>query len=156
MYSANAKSKVKSAETEVSRIMKEIKQVFPCTSGQGWNIPKFHGTIKMVPYMKLFESGIDFFSDAGESHHKHFVKAPGKQTQRCPRHFSKQCTQRVYKTMLLEIAYDATHPPGTNMRTKTDIGETNKGLSGKYSLTMYLDKEKRGSPLDQSPQNQRM
>ena len=109
MHNENAKSKVTSAEIEVSRVMKEIKRVFPRNSGQGWNIPKFHGMIKMVPYMKLFGSAINFFSGAGESHHKHFMKAPGKQTQRRPRHFSKQCAQRVYETMLLEIAYDHTH-----------------------------------------------
>ena len=80
MHNKNAKSKVNSAGTEVSRVMKEIKRVFPRNSGQGWNIPKFHGMIKMVPYMKLFGSAINFFSGAGESHHKHFVKAPGNQT----------------------------------------------------------------------------
>ena len=45
--------------------------------------------------------------------------------------------------MLLEIAYDATHPPHTNMRPKAGVGEINKGLSGKYYLTMYLDKGKK-------------
>ena len=45
--------------------------------------------------------------------------------------------------MLLEIAYDTTHPPRKYMHTKANVGETKKGLFGKYYLTMYLDKAKK-------------
>ena len=56
--------------------------------------------------------------------------------------------------MLLEIAYDATHPSGMNILTKVEDKKTNKGLSGKYSLSIYFDKEVK-EDLRWARQNQR-
>ena len=57
--------------------------------------------------------------------------------------------------MLLEIVYDAIHRNGMNSNTKVNNRKNNKGLSGKYALTIYFDKEKRGFLLGQSSQGQR-
>ena len=44
------------------------------------------------------------FGGPGESHHKYFVKAPGDNTQRRVSEFAKQIANRIYESMIFEIA----------------------------------------------------
>ena len=57
----------------------------------------------MQYYMVLFGSGMNFYSGPGESHHRHFFKFPGDNTQRRVSEFAKQIANRIYENMLLEI-----------------------------------------------------
>ena len=59
------------------------------------------------------------------------VKAPGKQTQHHPIHFSNQCAQRVYKSILLEFAYKDTYPNRMYGDNQTNNGKKNQGLPPK-------------------------
>ena len=107
MHSANKKSKVRSAPVLVAKVLRELKLVFPQKEGNGLKLPKFHGMTKMVPFMRLFGCAINFFSGSGESHHRYFVKAPGNNTQRRVSEFGNQVSERVYESMIFEIANEA-------------------------------------------------
>ena len=54
----------------------------------------------MQEYMKLFGSGINFYSGPGESAHKQFIKIPGQRTQRRVSEFAQQ-TALQYHNMLV-------------------------------------------------------
>jgi hypothetical protein len=44
----------------------------------GYSIPKMHGVTKIQSYIKLFESGMNFYGGPGEASHKTFVKSAGQ------------------------------------------------------------------------------
>ena len=56
--------------------------------------------------MMLYGSAINFFGGPGESAHKNFVKIPGNNTQRRVAQFVKQIADRIYKTMIFELAHE--------------------------------------------------
>ena len=62
---------------------------------------------KMLDYIRLFGSALNFFGGPGESHHKYFVKAPGANTQQRVAEFAKQISNRIYEGMILEVAKEA-------------------------------------------------
>ena len=107
MHSANKKSKVRSAPVLVAKVLRELKLVFPRKEGNGLKLPKFHRMTKIVTFVRLFGCAINFFSGSGESHHTYFVKAPGNNTQRLLSDFGKQVSERVYESMIFEIANEA-------------------------------------------------
>ena len=55
----------------IAQVLCTLKKVFPRESGQGHNVPKFHGMTKMQTYMTLFGSGINIYGGPGEAAHKH-------------------------------------------------------------------------------------
>ena len=143
MHSSNTKQKVRSAHVLVTHVLRELKAVFPRKKGNGLKLPKFHGMTKMVPFMKLFGSAINFFSGPGESFHKYFVKAPGNNTQRRVSEFGKQIAERVYENMICEIAHEANVREDNmyeKIGKKSSGAETNENtatkLVGKYYLTV--------------------
>ena len=81
----------------------------------------------------------NFFSGSGESHHKYFVKAPGNNTQRRVSEFGKQVSERVYESMIFEIANEANERQD-KMYEKIGQGENNRNsndvLTGKYYLSI--------------------
>jgi len=103
-HAENPKDEVRSARRHIATILKNMKKIFNRHGGHGWKIPKHHGMTKMQYYMCLFGSGMNFFGGPGESHHKTFMKAPGKNTQRRVGEFAKQVSIRVYESMLIDIA----------------------------------------------------
>ena len=80
-HEPNPKEQVRRARSKIGVVLKLMKELFPRSEGQGYNIPKHHGMTKMQYYMCLFGSGINCFGGPGESHHKWFVKYPGGNTQ---------------------------------------------------------------------------
>ena len=54
----------------------------------------------------LYWSAIKFFGGPGESARKNFVKIPGNNTQRRVAQFAKQIADRIYKTMIFELAHE--------------------------------------------------
>jgi len=99
MHSVNTKVKVVAAQKLIAQILRMLKKIFPRRTGNGYNIPKFHGLAKILDYIRLFGSAINFFGGPGESHHKYFVKAPGDNTQRRVSEFAKQIANRIYESM---------------------------------------------------------
>ena len=104
MHSVNTKVKVVAARKLIAQILRMLKKIFPRRTGNGYNIPKFHGLAKILDYIRLFGSAIIIFCGPGESHHKYFVKAPGDNTQRRVSEFAKQIANRIYESMIFEIA----------------------------------------------------
>ena len=107
MHSVNTKVKVIAARKVIAQVLRMLKKIFPRRTGNGYNIPKFHGLTKILDYMCLFGSALNFFGGPGESHHKYFVKAPGDNTQRRVSEFAKQIANRIYENMIAEIAKEA-------------------------------------------------
>ena len=105
-HTVNNKEKVRSARPLIAKVLRLLKKVFPQTNGQGYHIQKYHGMTKMQTYMCLFGCAINFYGGPGESAHKYFVKAPGNNTQRRVSEFSMQVAQKVYKSMIFEIAME--------------------------------------------------
>ena len=103
-HESNPKEQVRRARSKIAFVLKLMKELFPRSEGQGYNIPKHHGMTKMQYYMCLFGSGINFFGGPGESHHKWFVKYPGGNTQRRVGEFARQVANRIYETMVIDIA----------------------------------------------------
>ena len=83
MHDCNKKRKVRNAANKlVSHVLRKVQKIFQRSDGHGWNIPKMHGMMKMMEFIKLFGSGTNFYGGPGELYRKYFVKAPGDLTQR--------------------------------------------------------------------------
>ena len=139
-HDSNPKTEVHNSRKLVAKVLKMMKKIFPREQGNSWNIPKHHGMTKMQFYMTLFGSAINFFGGPGESHHKQFVKAPAQNTQRRVSEFVRQVTERIYESMILNIASD-------ELKAKDDVElvsttNTNNGEEhsfdpiGKYIITV--------------------
>lgn len=115
-----------------------MQEVFPREEGQGWALPKTHGLTKMQTYMCLFGSGINFYGGPGECNHKKFVKDTGNNTQLQIGTFTSQVAERMYETMLFELAKTTMHR--RENRKYELIGgrvrEDEMSLEGKYYLTV--------------------
>lgn len=143
MHDFNEKEKVKSAEKMVASVLRKLKKVFPRTEGNEWNLPKFHGMTKMIHFIRLFGSAINFYGGPAESHHKYFVKNPGQLTQRRITEFAKQIANRVYEGMVFEIANEHVTREesmwqlvGENKECENSDDEEEMTFSGKYELTL--------------------
>jgi hypothetical protein len=76
-HDARPKEEVHRAGTD------DLQRYFPRPAeSHGYNIPKMHGLSKMMEYISLFGSAMNFYGGPGEASHKSFVKAPGLKTQR--------------------------------------------------------------------------
>ena len=109
-HTSNPKTEVRSSKILIAQTLQLIKDVFLRTDtngeevGQGWAIPKFHGTTKFTDYIMLFGSAINFFGGVGECNHKTFVKATGHNTQKRIDSFTSQVATRYYEAMTIGIA----------------------------------------------------
>jgi len=89
-----------------SMIIKNFDRDKICSTGNGWNIPKFHGLSKFIYYIKLYGCGANFFGGPCECSLKKFVKRTGLNTQRRVSSFCIQVAQRNYENGILEKAYE--------------------------------------------------
>ncbi len=54
---------------------------------------------KTQEFVKLFESGINFYEGPGESAHKQFIKIPGQRIQRRVSEFAQQTVLQYYNML---------------------------------------------------------
>ena len=141
MHSVNIKVKVVAAQKLISQILRLLKKKFPQHTGIGYNIPKFQGSAKILDYIRLFGSAINYFGGPGESHQKCFVKAPGDNTQCRVSEFAKQIANCIYESMIFEIAKEALPREldvyamvGNDATSDDEEEEPNFELIGKYEL----------------------
>ena len=133
-HCANKKTEVMNARQKIGRVLKVMQTTFPRGENtNGYNIPKMHGMAKMVDYICLYGSAINFFGGPGESSHKQFVKSPGLKTQRRVSEFASQVAKQHYHVMVSHHVY------------KSCVGETradnNNGgerviMEGKYKINI--------------------
>ena len=107
MHTANPKHDVDRAKPAIARVLSEFKILFLRIEGNRLRIPKFHGMTKIVPFIKEYGCAINVFGGPAESHHKHFLKGPGANTQRRYNKFVMQSTEHVYESLTLEVSYEA-------------------------------------------------
>ena len=131
-HCSNEKAEVRNARRKIGKVLKTLQTYFPrADDTNGYNIPKMHGMAKMVDYICLFGSGINFFGGPGESSHKQFMKSPGLKTQRRVSEFATQVAKQYHHVMVSRHVY------------KSCIGETNRVtnnsgeriiMEGKYTI----------------------
>jgi hypothetical protein len=101
----NDKEEVRCLRDEIAKVLLSLQKFFPRKdNGNGYRIPKMHGTTKMQEYMKLFGSEMNFYGGPGEAAHKTFVKSAGQKTQRRVSEFAKQTANQYYNGMLTSYA----------------------------------------------------
>jgi hypothetical protein len=82
-HDCNDKDEVNVSRGEISKVLSVLQKFFPISDHtNGYSIPKIHGMTKMHSYIKLFDSGMNFYGGPGEAAHKTFVKSAGQKTQR--------------------------------------------------------------------------
>jgi len=110
IHDVNPKEEVVQATKWVAKLKRMIKKHLNrtkiCSSGNGWNIPKFHGLSKFIMYMTIYGCGANFFGGPCESALKKFVKYTGFNTQRRVSSFVTQVARRNYECMVLEVGYE--------------------------------------------------
>jgi hypothetical protein len=105
-HCANNKSQVRNSRRKIGKVLKTMQTLFPRGENtNGYNIPKMHGMAKMVDYMCLYGSAINFFGGPGESSHKQFVKSPGLKTQRRVSEFAAQIAKQYHHVMVSQHVY---------------------------------------------------
>ena len=147
LHDDNLREEVDGSYILIAKVLRELKILFP-RFGNGYKIPKFHGMMKMRYYIQLYGSGMNFFGGPGESHHKTFVKAPGKQTQRRVGEFAIQVADRFYENLLFTTAQTNNVINDCNNSDNKDDDDNDNDdddddnnyemkLSGEYNL--YID-----------------
>lgn len=131
-HCANDKAEVILARRKIGKILKRMQTLFPRGEGtNGYNIPKMHGMAKMVDYICLFGSGINFFGGPGESSHKQFVKSPGLKTQRRVKEFASQVAKQHYHVMVSQHVHNSC--VGASENDSKNTGERIV-MEGKYTI----------------------
>jgi hypothetical protein len=92
---------VQKSEKLLGDLISLIKQCFPQTDGNGWNLPKMHALAKMPKNILKFGTANNFCGQIGERALKGIVKDHAQQTQQRPDSFAQQCALQEYETNLL-------------------------------------------------------
>ena len=146
-HDARSKEEVDRARAVVSDVITKIKFYFPRTmDSQGYNIPKMHALAKMIDYIVLFGSAMNFYGGPGEASHKSFVKAPGLKTQRRVCEFASQVADQYYNMMVARKACKYVDIRMANERIRDnnrqyvgeevrEVGESS--VEGAYTVDVY-------------------
>ena len=97
----HSRREVQKSEKLLGDLNSLVKQCFPRTDGNGWNLPKMHALAKMPKNMLKFGTANNFCGQIGEQILTGTVKDHAQQTQRRPDSFAQQCALREYETNLL-------------------------------------------------------
>ncbi len=79
---------------------------------------------KMQEYMRLFGSGINFYSGPGESAHKQFIKIPGQRTQRRVSEFAQQTAFQYHDILLSGYAVEECTCESNNCKQYGEVDNT--------------------------------
>ena len=102
-------------------------------NSQGYNIPKMHALAKMIDYIVLFGSAMNFYGGPGEASHKSFVKAPGLKTQRRVCEFASQVADQYYIMMVARKACKYVDIRMVNERIRDNTRQYVSEEEGEYS-----------------------
>ncbi len=104
-HNCNDKDEVNVSRGEMSKVLSALQRFFPRSDHtNGYSIPKMHGMTNMQSYIKLFGSGINFYSGPGEAAHKTFVQSAGQKSQRRVSKFAQQTAHQYYNMTLSSCA----------------------------------------------------
>ena len=146
-HDARFKDEVDRARPVVAAVISKIKKYFPRSEDTyGYKIPKMHALAKMIEYICLFGSAINFYGGPGEASHKEFVKAPGLKTQRRLCEFASQIAEQYYNVMVtnkackyvdIALAENVLHDDTAHFTN--NIEEVEYTVEGKYTVDLYVD-----------------
>ncbi len=144
-HDTRSKEEVECARVVVSEIVADVQKHFPrADDTHGYNIPKMHALAKMIDYIMLFGSTMNFYGGPGESSHKGFVKAPGLKTQRRVSEFASQVADQYYNMIIARKAckYVDIRLPRERVcdANSMHVGEEEDGeyyVEGSYTIDIY-------------------
>jgi hypothetical protein len=99
-HDSNDKNEVHNARDEIAKVLSSLQKKTKIRSHKHTAYPKMHGMTKMQSYIKLFESGMNFYVGPGEAAHKIFVKLAEQKIQRQVSKFAQQTAHQYYNMML--------------------------------------------------------
>ena len=120
------KDSMVAAKYAIQQMLARIVDLWPRTTGQGWNLAKFHEQLHVPD--DIFQNGAPSGSHSGPVEHGHIqmVKRPSQRTQKRRKTLDIQLAHRVYESYLVNTAY-------TQMqvnRNKTSVGKDKQPLDG--------------------------
>jgi hypothetical protein len=128
-HNCNDNDEVNVSRCEISKVLSALQKFFPRSDHKnGYSIPKIHGMTKMQSCIKLFGSGIIFYSGPVEAAHKIFVKSAGQKTQRRVSKFAQQTANQYYNMMLSSCAVQHHTECSSRLVQVGSIEVSNKGM----------------------------
>ena len=85
-------------------MLRKIKDLWPRTEGQGWNIPKFHEQLHVPDNILQNGSPAGTHSGPVEHNHIHFVKCLSKRIQKKKKTIDYQIASRTYENDIINNA----------------------------------------------------
>ena len=98
------------ATIAIRQMLSKIITLWPRSTGQGWNLAKFHEQLHVLD--DIMQNGAPKGSHSGPVEHNHIemVKRPSKRTQKRRSSLDLQLAQRTYESFLINAAFDRIHP----------------------------------------------
>ena len=93
------------ATAAIAVCIQKFKTVVRRKKGHGSKLTKVHQMPHLGHYIEQFGAAINWFGAPCESLHKHFVKKPGKKTQRRPDSFEHQSARRLVESYVIGLAH---------------------------------------------------
>lgn len=146
-HDARDKEEVELARELVADIITQVQEYFPRTEdSHGYKLPKMHALAKMIDYICLYGSAINFYGGPGEASHKSFVKAPGLKTQRRVSEFAAQVAGQYYNMMVtrkacnyVDIGLTSDRVDETNYRARNNSKDEQYSVEGRYTVDIFAD-----------------
>lgn len=128
---------IRLASKKVESLVSHIRDNFPRSWGQGWNLSKMHELLHSVRMINLFGSPSNFDSGPCERMHKDVAKRPGRAAQKRHETFTAQAAQRLSDRYLLDLAYqklvvDNEIPPPSITTSTAVCSGSSFGISIKF------------------------
>ena len=86
--------------------VQKFKSIVRRKKGNGTKLTKVHQMLHLPYYISMYGCPSNWYGSPAESLHKHFVKKPGKNTQRRPDIFEKQAGKRVVESYIIAVSYN--------------------------------------------------
>ena len=106
------------AKAAISKMLTELKQLWPRASGQGWEKPKFHEQLHIPDDIERNGAPKGYKSDCTEHFHIPFFKALANQTQKRREKQDYQLAKRITEKYMIQAAKAIMTKKSTNQCNK--------------------------------------
>ena len=115
-------------------MLMKIKDFWPRTEGQGWNIPKFHEQLHVPDDILQNGSPAGTHSGPVEHNHIHFVKHLSRWTQKKRETIDYQIASRTYENDIINNAAYSMNILTKDIETKETQSNTGPTLNSSSSI----------------------
>ena len=134
------------ATIAIRQMLSKIITLWPRSTGQGWNLAKFHEQLHVPD--DIMQNGAPKGSHSGPVEHNHIemVKRPSKRTQKRRSSLDLQLAQRTYESFLINAAFDRmksieAHKPILICDRDVDFGIPMHASKGTLKIKVQDDKK---------------